>query len=117
MVLTSDGEILTNNHVIDGATTIKVTVVSTGKTYTAKVVGTAPTKDIAVLKLQNASGLQTANLGDSSTVVGRRRGDRRRQRRRHRRHAERGQRQGDRAQQDDHRLRRERRRTPRRCTA
>jgi len=68
MVLTSDGEILTNNHVIDHATAIKATVVSTGKTYTAKVVGTSPTKDIAVIQLQNASGLKTINLGDSSTV-------------------------------------------------
>jgi len=69
LVLSSDGEILTNNHVINGATSIKVTVVSTGKTYTAKVVGTVPTKDIALLKLENASGLQTANLGDSGGVA------------------------------------------------
>jgi S1-C subfamily serine protease len=68
MVLTSDGEILTNNHVVDGSTSISVTVVSTGKTYTATLVGTDPTDDVAVLKLQNASGLTTANLGDSSTV-------------------------------------------------
>ncbi len=66
MVLTSDGEILTNNHVVDGATKITVTVLSTGKSYTAKVVGTSPTNDIAVLQLADASGLATANLGDSS---------------------------------------------------
>jgi S1-C subfamily serine protease len=69
MVLTSDGDVLTNNHVIDGATSIKVTVVSTGKTYTASVVGTAPTKDIAVIHLADASGLTTANFGDSGTVA------------------------------------------------
>jgi S1-C subfamily serine protease len=69
VVLTSDGEILTNNHVINGATTIRVVVVSTGKTYTAKVVGTVPTKDIALLKIENASGLQTANLGNSDSVA------------------------------------------------
>jgi S1-C subfamily serine protease len=68
MVLTSSGEILTNNHVIRGATTIKVTVVTTGKTYTAKVVGTAPTDDVAVLQAQGASGLSTIPLGNSSTV-------------------------------------------------
>ena len=68
MVLDSAGDVLTNNHVIEGATTIKVTVVSTGKTYTAKVVGTAPTQDIAVIKLVGASGLATANFGDSTTV-------------------------------------------------
>jgi S1-C subfamily serine protease len=66
MVLTSSGEILTNNHVIDGATSISVQVVTTGKTYTATVVGTAPTQDVAVLQLQHASGLQTAHLGNSA---------------------------------------------------
>jgi S1-C subfamily serine protease len=68
MILNSNGEVLTNNHVVDGATSISVTVVSTGKTYTATVVGTDPTDDVAVIQLQNASGLQTAKLGDSSTV-------------------------------------------------
>ena len=68
MVLTPQGEVLTNNHVVDGATTIKVTVVSTGATYTATVVGTDPGDDVAVLQLQNASGLQTIRTGDSSTV-------------------------------------------------
>jgi S1-C subfamily serine protease len=67
-VLTSSGEVLTNNHVIDGSTSISVTVVSTGNTYTAKVVGTDPTDDVAVLQLQNASGLATAKIGDSSAV-------------------------------------------------
>lgn len=68
MVLTADGEILTNNHVVNGATKITVTVVSTGKTYTASVVGTDPTEDVAVLQLQNASGLQVAKIGDSGNV-------------------------------------------------
>src|SRR5215468_798952 len=67
MILNSDGEVLTNNHVVDGATSISVTVVSTGKTYAATVVGTDPTDDVAVIQLQHASGLQTAKLGDSST--------------------------------------------------
>ena len=61
MVLTSNGEILTNNHVVRGATSITVTVVSTGKTYKASVVGTDPTEDVAVLQLSGASGLQTAH--------------------------------------------------------
>jgi S1-C subfamily serine protease len=69
MVLTSSGEILTNNHVVSGSTSISVVVVSTGATYTAKVVGTDPTADIAVLQLQNASGLATANVGTSSGVA------------------------------------------------
>jgi S1-C subfamily serine protease len=69
MVISSSGEVLTNNHVVNGATSIKVTIVSTGATYTATVVGTDPTDDVAVLQLQNASGLQTVRTGDSSTVA------------------------------------------------
>ncbi len=68
MVLTPNGEVLTNNHVIDGATSISVTDIGNGHTYTATVVGYDKTKDIAVLQLQNASGLQTVTFGDSSTV-------------------------------------------------
>ncbi|MGO9854515.1 MAG: S1C family serine protease, partial [Acidimicrobiales bacterium] len=68
MVLTSSGEILTNNHVIDGATSISVTDVGNQKTYTASVVGYDRTKDIAVLQLHNASGLQTATLDTSSNA-------------------------------------------------
>jgi S1-C subfamily serine protease len=69
MVLTANGEILTNNHVVSGATTISVTIVATGKTFTAKVIGTDPTDDVAVLQLSGASGLATAKLGDSSKVA------------------------------------------------
>jgi S1-C subfamily serine protease len=68
IVLTSSGEILTNNHVIDGATTISVTDIGNGKTYSASVVGYNRTKDIAVLQLHGASGLQTATIGDSGKV-------------------------------------------------
>ncbi|NEB40164.1 trypsin-like peptidase domain-containing protein [Streptomyces sp. SID14515] len=67
VVITEDGEIVTNNHVISGAQQIQVTL-STGKTYTADVVGTDPDKDLALIKLQGASGLKTATLGDSSQV-------------------------------------------------
>jgi S1-C subfamily serine protease len=70
MVLTSSGEILTNNHVVDGATKITVTVVSTGRTYPATVVGTDPTDDVAVLQLSGASGLQTARIASGATRVG-----------------------------------------------
>jgi S1-C subfamily serine protease len=68
-VLTSSGEVLTNNHVIEGATSIKVTDIGNGRSYTAKVVGYDQTKDIAVLQLQGASGLKTVNLGNSSTAA------------------------------------------------
>jgi S1-C subfamily serine protease len=68
MVLASSGEILTNNHVVAGATRISVQVVTTGKTYRATVVGTDPTQDVAVLQLQDASGLQAIDVGDSDAV-------------------------------------------------
>ena len=67
-VMTSSGEVLTNNHVIDGATSIKATDIGNGRTYTAKVVGYDQTDDIAVLQLQGASGLATVSFGDSSQV-------------------------------------------------
>ena len=68
IVLSSNGIILTNNHVIDGATSISVTDIGNHQTYTASVVGYDRTKDIAVLQLKNASGLQTATLGNSSNA-------------------------------------------------
>jgi len=68
IVLTADGEVLTNNHVVAGATSIKVTSIGTGDTYEAEVVGYDRTEDVAVLQLQDASGLPTAAIGDSSAV-------------------------------------------------
>jgi S1-C subfamily serine protease len=70
MVLTSTGEVLTNNHVIDGATSIKATDVGNGRTYTAKVVGYDKAKDVAVLQLEGASGLTTVTLSSSSPQTG-----------------------------------------------
>lgn len=69
IVLSSSGEVLTNNHVISGATSISVTDVGNGQTYPATVVGHDRGHDIAVLQLQGASGLQTASIGDSNTVA------------------------------------------------
>lgn len=68
IVLTSSGEVLTNNHVIKGATSISATDVGNGQTYQAKVVGYDHGHDIAVLKLSGASGLQTVTLGSSSSA-------------------------------------------------
>jgi len=68
MVLTSSGEVLTNNHVVQGATTIKVVLPGTGRSYTAKVVGYDVTGDVAVLRAVGASNLKTAPLGDSLKV-------------------------------------------------
>jgi S1-C subfamily serine protease len=70
MVLTSTGEILTNNHVIQGATSIKVTDVGNGRTYTAKVVGYDKPQDVAVLQLNGASGLKTVSLSSTSAQTG-----------------------------------------------
>ncbi|MFI9823795.1 S1C family serine protease [Streptomyces sp. NPDC052013] len=67
VIITSDGEIVTNNHVVAGASSIKVQT-SDGKTYTAKVVGTDSSKDLALIKLEDASGLRAATLGDSDGV-------------------------------------------------
>lgn len=68
MLLTSDGIVLTNNHVIRGATAIKVVIPATRKSYTATVVGYSVANDVAVLKLRNAPTLKAVTTGDSSTV-------------------------------------------------
>jgi len=68
IVLTSSGEILTNNHVIAGATTIRVSVPKTTHTYTARVVGYDTTADVAVLQLQKASNLKTVTTGSASNL-------------------------------------------------
>jgi len=77
MILTSTGEVVTNHHVVEGATSIRVTVMSTGQHYRATVVGTDATDDVAVLQLTNANGLSVvqpatdaAAVGDSVTAVG-----------------------------------------------
>jgi S1-C subfamily serine protease len=70
MVLTSSGEVLTNNHVIRGATQIKARDVGNGRTYTAKVVGYDETDDVAVIQLQGASGLQTVTTSSAGVSVG-----------------------------------------------
>jgi S1-C subfamily serine protease len=68
MILTSSGEVLTNNHVIDGASTIKVQIVQTGKTYTADVLGYSVVDDVALLQMENASDLNTVSLADGASV-------------------------------------------------
>jgi S1-C subfamily serine protease len=77
MIVTSTGEVITNHHVVEGATKLRVTVMSTGRTYDANVVGTDAKDDVAVVQLDNASGLQTvttatdtASIGDAVTAVG-----------------------------------------------
>jgi S1-C subfamily serine protease len=77
MILTSTGEVVTNHHVVEGATRIRVTVMSTGQHFRATVVGTDATDDVAVLQLDNANGLSVvspattpAAVGDAVTAVG-----------------------------------------------
>jgi S1-C subfamily serine protease len=69
LVLTPSGEILTNNHVIEGATSITVTDVGNGQSYKARVVGYDENKDVAVLRLRGASGLRTVKLGNSDSAA------------------------------------------------
>ncbi|GAB3886739.1 trypsin-like peptidase domain-containing protein [Kibdelosporangium lantanae] len=69
IVLTANGEVLTNNHVVEGATRIVATDIGNGRTYSAKVVGYDRSEDIAVIQLQNASGLTTAPIGDSAKAA------------------------------------------------
>jgi S1-C subfamily serine protease len=68
MMLTSDGVVLTNNHVIDGATDIVVEL-ATGEFKSAKVLGYNTTEDVAVIKIKSVTGRPTVKLGDSSKVV------------------------------------------------
>jgi S1-C subfamily serine protease len=68
MVLSPDGVVLTNNHVIDGATSISVTDVGNGKTYRARVAGYDRSKDVAILKLSGAASLPTVTIARSAKV-------------------------------------------------
>ena len=69
MVLTSSGRILTNNHVIAGATTIRVVVPNTTHRYAARVVGYDIADDVAVLQLRRAKNLRTVTIGSSATLT------------------------------------------------
>jgi Trypsin-like peptidase domain len=60
------GLVLTNNHVIRDATTVTARLTSTGRTYSARIVGTDADADIAVLQLSGATGLTPAPVGDSA---------------------------------------------------
>jgi S1-C subfamily serine protease len=68
MVLTSSGEILTNNHVIRGATRITVIIPGTGRAYAASVAGYDVADDVAMLRLTGASDLQTVTTAESAKV-------------------------------------------------
>jgi S1-C subfamily serine protease len=69
IVLSPDGQVLTNNHVIEGATSITAVDIGNGQSYQASVIGYDRSHDVAVLQLNGASGLTAATLGDSSQVA------------------------------------------------
>lgn len=69
MIVTKDGYVLTNKHVISGANAIQI-VLDDGTTYDdIELVGTDPLNDVAYLKIKNASNLPTVTLGDSKTIT------------------------------------------------
>jgi S1-C subfamily serine protease len=70
IVLSKSGRILTNNHVIRGATTVKIVVPGTQHSYTARVVGYDVVDDVAVLQANGAANLKSAALESSSPAVG-----------------------------------------------
>jgi S1-C subfamily serine protease len=68
MVITPDGDVLTNAHVVSGATNIKVTLTTDNSTHDAVLLGSDPSADVAVIKMQGVSNLKTVTLGRSSTM-------------------------------------------------
>ena len=68
MIISSTGEILTNNHVVDGSTSIQVTIAGRSQPYAAHVIGAARSADIAVIKVDGVSGLPTVSFASSSSV-------------------------------------------------
>ena len=69
ILLSPDGEVLTNNHVIEGATDITAVSLANSRTYPVDVIGFDRASDIALVRLRGATGLPTAILGTSSTLA------------------------------------------------
>jgi S1-C subfamily serine protease len=67
-IITSNGEILTNNHVVDRSTSISVTIAGRSQTYPAHVIGVDPSADIALIQIDGVSGLPTVSFASSSSV-------------------------------------------------
>ncbi len=70
LVLTSDGIVVTNHHVVEGSTQVEVTDPATGDSYAADVIGYDPDTDVAVLQLEDASGLATVATDTSAVAEG-----------------------------------------------
>ena len=69
MLVTSSGEVLTNRHVVQGATSIQVTIQGRSSPYTATVVGEDLAADVALLQIHGVSGLPTVTVADSSALT------------------------------------------------
>ena len=65
----ADGLVLTNNHVIDGATSVTITPVLSGHPYSARVLGYDPSNDVALLQFQGATGLKSVAIGNSARLA------------------------------------------------
>ena len=68
LILTSSGDVLTNNHVVQGAISVEVTIQGRSGSFTADVVGVDPTEDLAVIHIRGVSGLPTVPFADSSKL-------------------------------------------------
>jgi len=68
MIISSTGEILTNNHVVDGSTSIQVTIAGHSQPYSARLIAADPSADIAVIKVDGLTGLPTVSFASSSSV-------------------------------------------------
>jgi putative serine protease PepD len=69
IIVSSDGEILTNNHVVEGATSVRVRLNGTTAPIMAKVIAGDAGNDLALIKLVNASGLTAATFADSKSIA------------------------------------------------
>jgi S1-C subfamily serine protease len=69
MIINTNGLILTNNHVINGARIIRVTLAKTGQEYPATVLGYDVSQDVALLQIKGVTGLKPVAVGDSSQVT------------------------------------------------
>lgn len=70
MILSEDGYVLTNYHVVEGSTEVKVTDTTSGKQYTGEVVGHDQTQDVALVKLKDASGLKPVQTSSDAVSTG-----------------------------------------------
>ncbi len=68
MIITSSGEVLTNNHVVDQSISISVTIAGRAGSYKAHVIGVSPTADVALIQIEGVSGLPTVTFADSASV-------------------------------------------------